>query len=137
MKTYDKFAEDNGITLSYVKVKDRPDNIDMEGDHYYCTLKRNKKTYVFYFTKGYGLKGGPPTLSEILECFCMDIINTATPYTTDLMPFEEWEREFGYDPDSIKASVIYKALKKQNKSLERVLGKDLLNELTVLYQKGD
>ena len=117
--------------MSYVKVKERPDNTDMEGDHYYCTLKKNKNTYAFYYTKGYGFKGEPPTISEILETFIED---TGPVGYKD---FEEWANEYGYDTDSLKALRIYKAIKRQNAHVSRVLGEDLLKELEEIYMKRE
>lgn len=51
----------------------------------------------------------------------------------DSSTFEEWANEFGYDPDSRKAEVIYRACLEIALKLRNGLGEDRLRDLRELF----
>lgn len=85
--------------------------------------------------KKVGTKGGigklqlvPPAPADLLYCLCMEYD------VMDSGGYEEWARDYGYDPDSRKAEKIYKLCMEQSLKLRSVLGEKRINELRELTQ---
>jgi hypothetical protein len=101
------------------RVRSNPNMSDSDSmDNWRVTLEHAGRTYTLVYSKGYGHKGAPPTVHEVLDC-----LRSEATYPD--MPFEEWCRELGYDEDSRKAERAYQACVKQTEHTRRLIGDEL------------
>lgn len=119
--TYKQFAKKHKITLAYDYTDHNPNMPEFDGDHYKVTLKRGRKRMTLTYSKGYGHTGEPPAVDEVLCCLAQDV-----GYEGE--SFEDFCSNFGYDPDSRKASRIFEACNRQTQKLRNFLG-DTFEEL--------
>jgi hypothetical protein len=124
MKTIKQFVRENNIKIANELVDSNPniDDPNWQANHYKVVLKRGKKQFTTYFSKGIGLKG-EPTVEEVLDCLASD---SASIENYD---FEDWAPEFGYNKDSRHAEKIYNACIKQAQKLKNFLGAEKYEEL--------
>jgi hypothetical protein len=115
-------AERLGITASAVGCPCPANRLDdawaRTATHYQVTLRRGARRMTVPFFMGSALKG-PPTADEVLECLLSDASGL-----DDAAGFEEWAREYGYDPDSRKAKRTYREVCRHAENLRRFLGDD-------------
>jgi hypothetical protein len=108
------FIKKTSVSLVYRKSDRNPHMEDFEGDHYRVTLRRGSKRMTFYYSKGYGLNGEPPTVEEVLDCLASDAAGVQDAGAD----FAEWASEYGYDTDSRKANKIFTACLRQAERLK-------------------
>ncbi len=138
-QTLAQFVERNGIECTCSRADSNPANPDWkEADHWQVKFTRREATGKRYnarkdgtaivgrmtthFSMGYGHKGVEPRAEEVLSCLADD-----SSYLD--LPFSEWARDLGYDPDSRKAEKIYRACERGAEKLKRFLGEELYQEL--------
>lgn len=99
-------------------------NDDRRRDIYNCVLKN--KSHRFSFTFGQSLKDSdgntPPTAYDIL----------AGITKAEVGDFEDFCRDFGYDSDSRTAHVVYKAVLREWKNVEKLFTPKQLESLQEL-----
>jgi hypothetical protein len=124
MQTLNQFIAKHGITAE-CQWADRNPNMDdkewsRDSTHYRVTLtirdgKRRRKMQT-YFSMG-SAHTKEPSAADVLDCLASD----ASGYD-NAQSFEEWARDYGYDPDSRKAEKTYKTIAKQSERLKQWLG---------------
>lgn len=127
--TLARLLEREKITVADVKTV--AENPHMSGEdsrgmhHYKVRLRRRlpqgaRREMTVYFSMGSALCH-EPTAADVIECLASD----AAGYDA-ARGFEDWAREYGYDPDSRRAERTYRAVARQARRLERFLeGLDL------------
>ncbi|MDY0282415.1 MAG: hypothetical protein RBR35_17850 [Salinivirgaceae bacterium] len=115
--TMQQLIKQNSIRLVYNRTDQNPHMDDFEGDHYRVTLKRPGRRMTLVFSKGFGHKGAPPAVVEILECLQSD-----ARIAEDCASFEGFCSDLGYNSDSRRAEKTYKALKRQAAKLQKFFG---------------
>ena len=126
MQTVEEFAERHAIKFSATEITRRPDSLmtDMPRGtrHWLCALKREGASYELCFSQGPGIKRNP-TKSDILNCMASDCS------TVDQVADEfDFMHEFGYE-DEEQARLVWEAILEQREGMERLLGKEILEEL--------
>ena len=101
-----------GAKLAY----DRQDDWQRRANGYRCTLRYRGRRYAFDFWQGVGI-GGDPTAEGCLDCLLSDA-------QAGGQSFEEFCREFGYDPDSRKAEATWRECRRTAVGMRRLLGDD-------------
>lgn len=69
-----------------------------------------------------------PSLSDVLYCCLGDI------RAIDLMEFEEWAKDLGYDPDSRSAEKIFRECESLSKKFRKILGAEVIEKLEELLK---
>jgi hypothetical protein len=113
---YEKFAKDNGITISSVRVPNNPYMIGGNMDHWKTTLRMEKRTYTFFFSMGKGWNGVEPPVTEVLESMRANM-----SYIRDGYTYEDFIHSIGVD-DSAAERRGWKAMLKDYARMERLLG---------------
>jgi hypothetical protein len=126
MQTTREFIRKQHIRMDAPKLVDRNPNMDEDNwarsaNHFKVTFRKGQRQMTTYYSMGAALSR-EPTEEEVLSCLASDA-------TTPDDGFEEWAREFGYDPDSRKAERVYKACKRQTEKLRGFLGQPAFEEL--------
>jgi hypothetical protein len=85
-------------------------------NHYRVTLGYAGRTYTFDFWRGTGIKDDPTALG-CLECLLDDANGSDCT-------FDEWCADRGYDSDSRTAERTFKACRRVDRNLRRLLGDD-------------
>ena len=62
-----------------------------------------------------------PSLADVIYQLLLDGEAYFNPY-----PFEEWAKEFGYDPDSRKAEAIFRVCDETGRALARCVPSEIL-----------
>jgi hypothetical protein len=114
MITLRRFIRQNEIKFAY-KVADANPAMGENMDHWRCRLRIGDRKIIVPFSKGYGHRGRPPSLREVLACLASDSHNLNGS-------FNDWADEYGYAPDSRTAHRTYKACCKIAEKLEYLLG---------------
>jgi hypothetical protein len=127
MKKLSTFIKKSGVTAAIEEVGTNP-NMDAGEEwmrtarHYKVLLKKDGRRMTLYFSQGSGIKG-EPELSGILDCIASDSASVENS------TFEEFCADLGYDTDSRRAERTYKVCQRQAEKLERLLGRDLYEDL--------
>lgn len=125
--TIAEFVEQHNIQTASERVNSNPNNpYRHDANHYKVTLTRKdgrkQKRLTLYFSQGYRIRKEPDAAS-VLRALALDASSVET------RNFEEWAREYGYDPDSRKADNLYRACQKEARKLRKFLGEDLYEKL--------
>lgn len=119
--TFNEYITQHKITMSAAQTNSNPNMTDDTMDHWRCVLSRRegnqRKKLTIIFSMGMGHKGKAPKASNLLISLVRDAsgVNDATS-------FEDWCREYGYDPNSHKAEKIFKACEREAKKLQNFAG---------------
>jgi hypothetical protein len=100
------------------------DSWDAGARHWRCTITRLGHRMSLVFSQG-SAHTAPPSPADVLDCLALD----ASGYDNARGDFASWCGDYGYDTDSRKAERIYKAVARQAKRLERLLGVALYETL--------
>lgn len=84
--------------------------------HWKCVLSYKGRRMTVHFSMG-PAHHKEPTAEDVLDCLFSDASSADES-------FEEWCGCYGYDTDSRKAELTYKAVQKQTAGLRRLLGED-------------
>lgn len=125
--SYEEFAEQHGLTLSWSATDSNPDMVDhtWKADHYIVTISGGAGLPTsLYFSKGKGNHGAAPTIEEVLESLAM---NARGVKNTD--GFKEWAEELGLNSDSIRERESYEAGVRVMHDLERTIGEAAMEQL--------
>ncbi len=126
--TFASFAASLGLILDVAKVNysDLPEKIKAyksndkgwndSASHYMVSLTKGRKSMTIYYSQGSAFTSAP-TISDILNCLASDYQEAG--YT-----FEDFCSDFGYNNDSISDLRVYKAVMKESRDMERVIGLD-------------
>ena len=131
--TLKDFITANRITMTATKIDQNPNAPDWtEADHWRVNMRRVPGGKVdtrmsTYFSQGYAHHGAEPDAASVLDCLASDAASV-----DQARDYEDWARDFGYDPDSRKAEKIYKACQRRAERLKAFLGDDLYQAL--LYE---
>lgn len=120
------FIAQHSITMRVAAVDANPHMDDRNMDHWKVELARDRARLTTYFSKGFGHNGKAPEVDEVLDCLASDASTI-----DNVMDFEAFCSDLGYDSDSRRAEKIYKACARGAKSLRRFLGESLYQ--TLLY----
>lgn len=125
MTTIAAFISKHRIRFDYTYGEPRGDDSewDRSAYHFKVTIKCGRRQLTVPYHMGSGTNGNPE-LRDVLDCLASDASGIDNADS-----FEDWCDEYGYDPDSRKAESTYKACQTEATQLERLLGRDLLNEL--------
>lgn len=127
-----RFIHQNGITLTYEAIPERPDRKDLDEKeqewqdrafHYKVTLRRGRKKLTTYYSAGAGSPESP-TVDEVL-----DILASDSSGADNARSFEDWASEYGYDTDSRKAERTFRAVQETSEKLKQLLGEGPFQEL--------
>lgn len=120
MQTLEQFIKKYDVWLESKRVYERMDGLmsDSAGmRHFRCRLwVSRERSFGLYFSQGSAHKQDPTT-ADVLDCLASDAAGYENAQT-----FEEWASEYSYDPDSRKAELIFKTVKRQAEQLRRMLG---------------
>ena len=94
-----------------------PGGMPKGSSNWRCTFQIGRQSIVVHYSQGPALKK-EPTAEDVMGCVALD----ARGLGDNVMPFEEWADEYGYDPDSRKAEHIYRLCLKQREELLFLLG---------------
>lgn len=97
------------------------------------TIKGPGGVMHFIYRAGTGFLGEPPRPEGVLENLAADAAHTMPG---NVLPFEEWANELGYDPDSRQAERTYRDVVRQTRRLARVVGDDALEQLAFVVDFG-
>jgi hypothetical protein len=123
--TLTDFITSAGITMKAERTDHNPTMDDSANmDHWKVTLRAGRSRMSLVFSMGYGHKGEPPTLSDVLDCLASD----ASSFD-NAQSFEDWADDYGYDVDSRKAEKTYKAVQRSAERLQKFLGESAYNTL--------
>jgi hypothetical protein len=86
-------------------------------DDWACELRCGKRQMTIDFHMGKGHEGKEPTVEDVLSSLCLDASGLE-----NAGDFEDWARDYGYDPDSRKAESIYRAVQIEARKLRKLLG---------------
>jgi len=120
-----RFIRVQKLTMECGRVDSRSDGLNNEAHltrHFRCRIRKGAKQMSLYFSQG-SAHVKDPTLEDTLESLSLD----GSSYDNS-RGFEDWAAEYGYEPDSRKAEKIYKAVKRQQDQLERLLGEEAYAE---------
>ena len=92
--------------------------------HWQCCLRAGSRQMTVFFSMGPAL-AGKPQAADVLECLASDAAGFENASN-----FEDWAREYGYDPDSRKAERTYRAVEKQTAGLKRLFSEPAYEDLT-------
>ena len=115
------------FTIFHTETEYRPYFSDDKGSRYVfkCRLRRNGKSYTFYFGQSIASGSSAPSLYDVLACL----------QKYELGSFEEFCQEFGYESfnDNYtgynkKSMKLYKAVNREYKAVMRLFG-DCIDEL--------
>ena len=124
-RTLNQFIAANGISMSADWADTNPNFTDPHPDmsHYKCVLSKDKprRSMTTYFSMGSALTR-EPSAADVLDCLASDSAGIGEQ-------FEDWAREYGYDPDSRKAERSYKTCQRQAKILLQFLGREQFEAL--------
>lgn len=126
MQTVKQFARKHKVKLEVFEIQSRPDKLmsDMPkgSKHWFCVLKHEDELYETFFSQG-PAHTKKPTVIDLLDCMASDC--STTDYCDDALDLFQ---EFGYkDPN--EARLVWNAIARQREGMERLLGKDVLEEL--------
>ena len=108
--SFEDFAERYGVTLEYVRTDRNPSMRDSGNmDHWNVTLRCDGDSMTLTYSKGYGHKGAPPDVAEVLECLHSDA--SCADYDLD-----EFIAELGGDEHT------YRLVQRQAEQLRDILG---------------
>lgn len=94
-------------------------NDDSERFVFNCTLKYKGRRYTFNFGQSLNAGSKEPTMYDVLTCLEKYPVGS----------FDEFCSNYGYNNDSITAHKIYKSVAKEYKSMLRVFGAELLEQM--------
>jgi hypothetical protein len=86
-------------------------------DDWACELRCGKRQMTIDYHMGKGHEGKEPTVEDVLSSLCLDASSLE-----NAGDFEDWARDYGYDPDSRKAESIYRAVQMEVRKLKKLLG---------------
>lgn len=127
-----RFIHQNGITMTYEAIPERPDRKDLDEKeqewqdsafHYKITLRRGRKKMTTYYSQGAALTD-PPETEEVLDSLARDSEGIHAARS-----FEDWASEYGLDTDSRKAERTYRAVQEISEKLRQFLGEGPYQEL--------
>lgn len=126
-----EFVEKYGIEMKCEKVPQNPhieadDDWARQASHWFCRFSMpgyEDRDLTTYFSMGSALTG-PPGVADVLDSLASDAASVA-----DVMQFEDWAEDVGYDPDSRKAERTYNVIIDQAARLEKFLGSRPYEEL--------
>ena len=107
------------VTITTRRVDTSP-YMDPDMDHWKVTLHYQGRRMTVPFSMGYGLGGRTPTVRDVMPCLVID-----TVHLENTAGLEDWARDIGYDPDSLKARRIYRACQREAKQFRALFGDDL------------
>ena len=129
MTTIAQRIREFGVRIEASHPKRVTDADGWEHDAYRVRLSLEGRTMRLNYRKGIGHFGSPPQLDEVLDNLAADSSSVLNGAYNDVLEFEEWAAELGYDVDSRKAEATYKAVVKQAGQLYTLLGPERFDAL--------
>ncbi len=125
--TIAEFIKSAGLSMNATWTDHNPSMDDgATMDHWRCTIRAGKSRMSLVFSMGSGHRGKRPELANVLDCLASD----ASGYE-NVLAFEDWCAEYGYETDSIRALKTFRAVKRQSERLQKLLGDSAYQ--TLLY----
>lgn len=120
-----RFVSRHNIRLDVAWTDANPNMLDDDwhrtARHFKCTVHYRRRRLTVPFSQGCAHEQ-EPTAADVLDCLASDASGLGGT-------FEDWCSDYGYDSDSRNAEKTFKAIEKQSKGLERLLGPELFEEL--------
>ena len=128
MQTLEKFLEGSKLVLRSREVRPNRNHTDVmieswAAKRYLCEVRGSHGDRRF-MTTIVGSDNGPPALPDVL-----DVIAAEAAVADDAGSYEEWAVQMGFNPDSRRGELIYRASRRQAKVLRRLLGDESYKQL--------
>jgi hypothetical protein len=132
-QTLASFIDEWHIRVTATRTDRNPSMEDSANmDHWRVRLIGPHGRMSLVFSKGYGHNGEPPAVAEVLSCLASDAAGIE-----NARDFADWCSEYGFDTDSRKAERIYRTLKRQAVSLNRIMGNDGLYQRLLFHTERE